>query len=135
IGAFLTGPTTGFSQTTTLVPTNDTYLTPYATLANPFPQGIQQPAGSANGVNSNLGQGVSFYTSDITNPYSIRWTFDVQRQFGKNMMLQVGYVGNKQVHGTLSNAVSSTPLLPYLSKTAVRDQALVTLLASPVANP
>ena len=41
IGAYLTGPTNGFSQTTTLVPTNDSYLTPYATLSNPFPTGIR----------------------------------------------------------------------------------------------
>jgi hypothetical protein len=79
IGAFLTGPTTGFSQTTTLVPTNDSFVTPFATLSDPYPRSsILTPAGSANGVNSNLGNGVSFYSFDITNPYSIRWSFDVQ---------------------------------------------------------
>jgi hypothetical protein len=70
IGAYLTGPNTGFSQTTNLVPTNDSYVTPYATLSNPYPGGsIQTPAGSALGVNSNLGNSISFYTSNITNPY------------------------------------------------------------------
>jgi len=135
IGAYLTGPTTGFSQTTTLVPTNDSYVTPYGTLSNPYPAGIMTPVGSALGINSNLGNSISYYTSNITNPYSVRWNFDVQHQIGKDMMLQVGYVGNKQVHGTLSNAVSSTPLLPYLSRSPFRDQATINALAAVVANP
>jgi hypothetical protein len=136
IGAYLTGPTTGFSQTTTLVPTNDSYVTPYATLSNPYPGGsIQTPLGNANGINSNLGSSISFYTSHITNPYSIRWSFDVQHEFGKGLLLQVGYIGNKQVHGTLSNAVSSTPLLPFLSRSPFRDQATINTLASVVTNP
>jgi hypothetical protein len=135
IGAYLTGPTTGFSQTTSLAPTNDSYVTAYATLSNPYPAGILTPAGSANGVNSNLGNSVSFYTSNITNPYSVRWNFDIQRQIGKDMMLQAGYVGNKQVHGALSNNVSAVPLLPFLSRSLVRDQAAIDALGKVVANP
>jgi len=135
IGAYLTGPTSGFSQTTTLNPTNNSYLTPYATFSNPYPAGILTPVGSALGVNTNLGNSISFYTSDITNPYSVRWNFDVQQQIGKDMMLQVGYVGNKQVHGTVSNAISSTPLLPFLSRSPFRDQATINALAAVVPNP
>ena len=135
IGAFLTGPTTGFSQTTNLVPTNDSYLTPYGTFANPYPAGIQTPLGSALGINSNLGNSISFYTHNITNPYSVRWNVDVQHQIGKDMMIQVGYVGNKQVHGTVSNAISSTPLIPYLSRSPFRDQATINALALLVPNP
>ncbi len=135
IGAYLTGPATGFSQTTALVPTNDSYVSPYATLSIPYPAGIQTPVGSGNGINSNLGNAISFYTSSITNPYSIRWSFDIQHQFGNDMMLQIGYLGNKQVHGTLSNAISSTPLLPFLSRSHARDQAAINALAKLVPNP
>jgi hypothetical protein len=135
IGAYLTGPTTGFSQTTTLVATNDSYLTPYGTLGNPYPSGIQTPVGSANGINSNLGNSISYYTSNITNPYSVRWNFDIQHQIAKDMMLQVGYIGNKQVHGTLGNNVSAVPLLPFLSRSPVRDQGAIDALAKVVTNP
>ena len=135
IGAYLTGPTSGFSQTTTLNPSNDSYLTPYATFGNPYPAGILTPVGSAAGINTSLAQGISYYTSHITNPYSVRWNFDVQHQIGKDMLLQVGYIGNKQVHGTLSNAVSSTPLIPFLSRSPLRDQATINALAQVVANP
>ncbi|HKE23353.1 MAG TPA: carboxypeptidase regulatory-like domain-containing protein [Bryobacteraceae bacterium] len=135
IGAYLTGPTSGFSQTTSLNPSNDSYLTPYATLTDPYPARIQTPVGSALGINTNLAQSISFYDSQITNPYSTRWSFDIQHQFGKDMMLQIGYIGNKQVHGTLSNAISSTPLLPFLSRSPVRDQATINALAQVVPNP
>ncbi len=135
IGAYLTGPNTGFSQTTTLIPTNDNYVTPYATLSNPYPGGILTPVGAANGINTNLGNSISFFTSNITNPYSARWNFDIQHEFGHDTMLQVGYVGNKQVHGTVSNAISSTPLLPFLSRSPFRDQTTINLLASVVTNP
>ncbi|MGJ5818749.1 carboxypeptidase regulatory-like domain-containing protein [Paludibaculum fermentans] len=135
IGAYLTGPTTGFSQTSTLVPTNDSYVTPYSTFSNPYPTGIQQPVGSANGINSNLGNSISYYTSNITNPYSVRWNFDIQHQLAKDTMLQVGYIGNKQVHGTLSNDVALTAVLPFLSRSPVRDQATINTLATVVPNP
>jgi hypothetical protein len=135
IGAYLTGPTDGFSQTTTLVPTNDSNLTPYATLSNPFPTGIQTPVGSANGVNTDLGKDIACWNSNITNPYSIRWSFDVQKQLGKDMMLQVGYIGNKQVHMTNTNDISKTPLLPFLSRSPTRDQATITALGAVVSNP
>src|SRR5262249_33197045 len=52
-GAYSTSPVLtqeGFSQSTTLTSTTDNYLTPAATLSNPFPNGIQAPAGSANGL-------------------------------------------------------------------------------------
>ncbi|MBI4893328.1 MAG: carboxypeptidase regulatory-like domain-containing protein [Acidobacteria bacterium] len=135
VGAYLTGPTQGFSQTTTLVPSNDNYVTANATFANPYPTGILQPVGSANGVNTNLGNSISYYTSDITNPYSIRWNMDVQQQIGKTMMLQLGYLGNKQVHGTLSNDIQAVGVLPYLSRSLTRDQAKINEMGLLVTNP
>jgi hypothetical protein len=136
IGAYLTGPNTGFSQTTNLVPTNNSYLTPYATLSDPYPgASIQQPVGSANGINTNLGSSVSSWWPNITNPYSIRWNFDVQQQFGKDTLLQVGYIGNKQVHLTYSTSYSQAGLLPFLSRQPTRDQATISALAAVVSNP
>ena len=47
-GSYSTNPILtqqGFSQSTPFTPTNNNYLTPFATLANPFPSGIQQPGG------------------------------------------------------------------------------------------
>ena len=40
----------GFSQTTNMTVTGNNYLTPTATLSNPFPSGVLQPSGSALGA-------------------------------------------------------------------------------------
>ena len=52
---------TGFNQTTQLQASLDGYLTPNATLTNPFPTGLVTPPGSSLGLATNLGQAVSFY--------------------------------------------------------------------------
>src|SRR5262249_837766 len=49
----------GFSSSTTYVATNNSYLTPATTLSDPFPAGITQPVGSAEGINTFLGQSVT----------------------------------------------------------------------------
>ena len=52
----------GFSQTTTLVPTQNNGLTFTGTLANPFPNGLLSPMGAAGGLRTFLfGQAISFF--------------------------------------------------------------------------
>ena len=46
----------GFSQQTAMTVTGNNYLTPSATLADPFPNGFLLPAGSSKGTSTNLGQ-------------------------------------------------------------------------------
>src|SRR5262249_39613176 len=50
----------GYSQSTPFSATNDNFLTPAATLSNPFPNGIVRPPGAANGAATFLGQQVTF---------------------------------------------------------------------------
>ncbi|MEK7996974.1 MAG: hypothetical protein AAB403_24495 [Planctomycetota bacterium] len=57
---------TGFSQSTPIVASLDGLLTPHATLAIPFPDGILQPVGSALGLATNLGRGVGFFSNQAT---------------------------------------------------------------------
>ena len=59
---------TGFCQSTTYVPTNNSYLTPATTLSNPFPTGIQQPVGNSLGINTYLGQSITFNNSPAREP-------------------------------------------------------------------
>lgn len=51
----------GFSQRTNLVPSLDNGLTFRATIANPFPDGVQAPAGASAGLKTFLGRGVGFF--------------------------------------------------------------------------
>jgi hypothetical protein len=124
----------GFSRQTDLVPTLNGYLTPYATLANPFPDGILQPTGSSLGLATNLGQGVTFYNPHPLNPYSVRWNIGFQRQLVASMILEIAYEGNHAVHLTVDQPLNYVPAR-YLSTKPFRDQAIIDSLSSNVKNP
>lgn len=135
-GAYTTGPFTGYTQTTTFVPTSNSYVSPLGTLSNPYPGGsIQQPTGASLGVNTYLGNAISYYYPNFKDPYSIRWSFDIQHTFAKDWLVDVGYIGNHQVDLTNSSVVSSSPLIPFLSRSLVKDNAVTAALSAVVANP
>ena len=58
----------GFSQNTALVPTQNSYLSPNATLSNPFPAGFLQPTGSTLGLATFLGKSLTFFNPEPLNP-------------------------------------------------------------------
>jgi hypothetical protein len=132
----------GFSQATSLVATLDGFVTPYATLSDPFPNGIQQPTGSSQGLATFLGKDITFFNPHVRNPYSMRWNFGVQRALGAGTVLEIAYIGNH----ALRLAAGSTPsnsnnrqldYIPgqYLSTSPTRDQATINRLNAVVANP
>jgi len=124
----------GFSQTTPLVASSNGYLTAAATLANPFPGGIQQPVGSSLGLGTFLGKNITFYNPSPKYPYSSRWTFSVQRELFPNTLLEIGYIGNKTVKMPVDQNLNGIPL-QYLSTSPTRDQPAIDRLSSNVANP
>jgi hypothetical protein len=125
----------GFSQTTNILASSSTAnLRPAVTLANPFPTGISQPTGSAAGLGTFLGQGITFFNPGIKNPYSIRWNFDIQRQIGKGMVFEIGYTGNHAVHLPIDFDFNAIPQ-QYFSTSFFRDQAVIDRNSLNVANP
>ena len=124
----------GFSQTTPLVATNDGYLTASATLSNPFPGGIQLPSGSSLGLATFAGKNITFYDPNPGYPYSTRWHLSVQRELFPNVLLEIGYIGNKAVKMPVDHNFNGTPL-QYLSTSPTRDQATIDRLSANVANP
>jgi hypothetical protein len=132
----------GYSQTTSVVPSLDSFLTPHATLSDPFPDGIQQPTGSSLGLATFLGKDITYYNPHVLNGYSYRWEVGVQRELRGRIVLEVAYVGNHAVH----LAAGSTPAnsgnqnlnyIPkqYLSASPTRDQATIDSLSALVPNP
>ena len=124
----------GFSQSTPYVATLDAFLTPANTLSNPFPNGLIPPVGNANGVNTFLGQGITFTNPVVGQPYSWRWNFNVQRQFGGNLVVEAGYIGNQAVHLSENRDLNFIPR-ELLSTSPVRDQANIDRLTAAVPNP
>lgn len=69
------GLTSGFSQNTPYVATQDSGRTPFSTISNPFPTGLSQPSGSTAGMSTFLGQGVTFVNTKGRNPYVHQFSF------------------------------------------------------------
>ena len=124
----------GFSQTTQYVATNDTFLTPAATLSNPYPNGFVKPAGNANGAATFLGQQVVFFNPHVRNPYSLRWNLSIQRQLPGQMVMEVAYIGNHGVHLPINKQMDFLPR-QYLTTSVLRDNATNSLLTGTVPNP
>ncbi|MCL5743476.1 MAG: TonB-dependent receptor [Acidobacteria bacterium] len=131
-------PTTGFGpggaaigaltfNTTTSVTTSiDGGRTPYTNLSNPFADGFNQPTNGSLGLLSMLGESINAQAPFDRTPYTVQWNYDVQYQFGGNMLLDVAYVGNAGV-----KLLSQT----QLNQIPDADLALGAALANKVANP
>jgi hypothetical protein len=68
------------------------------TLSNPFPSGIVPPQHTQAFINSLIGQGVQSPLAQQPYPYVQSWNVDVQKQFGRGVVLDVGYMGSRGVH-------------------------------------
>jgi hypothetical protein len=86
--------TSGFEATTTLVASLNG-VTPLNYLDNPYPNGIVQPSGNSLGAATFLGQNIRFSDRDIRQSYSAQWNLNVQRELPGQMLLEVGYAGNR----------------------------------------
>jgi hypothetical protein len=126
--------TSGFSATTSLVPSLDNGLTFIETLSNPFQNGIAEPVGAARGIETFLGQSITFFDSNPLSPRYQRWQIGVQRGIGKNWVAEANYVGNYGSRLQTSRNLNATPL-EYLSTSPVRDQATINFLSAQVPNP
>jgi hypothetical protein len=88
----------GFSAVTTYTGSPNG-LTPSVYLSNPFPNGINQPVGSSQGLLTGIG-------SSFENPlqgdnkvgYTENYDLDIERQLPFNLLVDVAYVGSHGVH-------------------------------------
>lgn len=133
---------TGFSQSTSIVPTLNNGLTFAPTCAtcgnlfNPFPTGVADPPGASLGLATFLGRGITFIPpDDRVNALDQRWEFSVQREFAGRWVAEIAYIGNRGYDiSTSTNILGAIPR-QYLSTSGVRDQAVIDRLAAIVTNP
>ncbi len=126
---------TGYSRDTALTPSLDNGQTFRATLTDPFPDGLLEPVGSALGLMTNAGLGVSFpYVGDVKNPRNHRWSLGLQRELPWQLLIEATYVG---AHGQNLPVLRQLDFVPrqYLSTSPVRDDATNNLLSQQVPNP
>jgi Carboxypeptidase regulatory-like domain/TonB dependent receptor len=124
----------GFNQDTSLVPSLDNGQSFQATIANPFPHGLLTAPGASLGLQTFLGQSVSFFSPDRRSGYMQRWTLDIQHEFPRRVLVEVGYIGNRGTGLALNQNLNTIPA-KYLSQSPVRDQAAINSLTQQVPNP
>lgn len=126
--------TRGFTAVTNYVASRDGGLTPCAGcgLTNPFPNGVEKPAGSAAGLLTGAGGSIHFVDQFRKSAYVHQYSADLQYEFSNQLVVSAGYVGarseNLDVGGTNSNTVN----LNQLDRSKL---SLGTSLLDPVANP
>lgn len=113
--AFSTDSTPEFSR--------DGGLTEYASLSNPYPNGLTLPPGNSLGASTFLGLGIGTETRADANPQYQSWNFSVQRQLPASSVVEVNYTGSKGTHlyfgGGVENQNRLDPSYWSLGRTAL----------------
>jgi hypothetical protein len=126
--------TTGFSANTPLTVSLDNGLNFIETLSNPFGNGIIEPVGSAAGIETFLGQSITFFTPNPKSPRNQRWQIGLQRELPGRLVVDLAYVGNRGSDLPTTRNLNATPN-QYLSTSPTRDQANADYLSAAVPNP
>ncbi len=110
--------TRGFTAVTTYFASADNGLTPAGKLDDPFPNGLEKPAGSSLGLLTGAGGDVHFIDQFGKSAYVHQYSVDVQRQFRGEIALTAGYVGSRStnfgVGGTVDSTVNINQLDPQI---------------------
>lgn len=129
------GNALGYTQTTSTVASLDNGQTFLGTLANPFPNGLVAPSGSANGLLQGVGTSISFFTQNPKSPYSERFSLGFQYELPTSIIFEADYVGSIGQHLRLTRDYNALPD-QYLNTDPVRTQAQTNLATTlGLANP
>ncbi len=92
----------GFNEYTGMITTyNNDGATPYLHLDNPYPNGLNQPAGSSLGLLNDIGYGANgpLRTPGANQtPYEQSWSFGIERELPSNIVVIAQYIGKKGTH-------------------------------------
>ncbi len=73
-------------------------VTRYATLSNPWPDGLVFPTGKALGAATFLGLNLNTQSRPNRNPQVHQWAFSIQRALPATARLELNYTGTRGVH-------------------------------------
>ncbi len=127
----------GFNTTVPLNISLDNGLTFLETLNNPFEtykNGLPAAPGASQGIQTFLGQGISFFLEEPLSPYNQRWELSLQRELPGGWVVEAAYVGNRGTHVEITRNINALPN-QFLSTATTRDNATNSYLTALVPNP
>jgi Carboxypeptidase regulatory-like domain len=118
----------GFQTNSAVEFSRDGGLTPYASLDNPYPNGLTLPPGNSLGAATFLGLGIGTESRPNQNPQYQQWNFSIQRELPGSAVVQVNYTGGKGTHLYFGGGVTNRNRLDpsYWSLGRTRLNELVT---------
>lgn len=118
----------GFTYTNNMIASINGGVTPYNTMADPFPNGIQKPVASSLGLRTDVGSTLLGLTRSISPGYTQQWNLSMQYQPASNWVVEAAYIGDRGVHLMANQPVNYNQLNP-------QHLALGSQLQAQVANP
>lgn len=89
----------GFNVNSTAVFSLDSNATRYATLSNPYRDGMLLPPGSSQGDRTYLGLGAgTIVPGNNRNPEYHSWNLSIQREVGWQSVFEINYTGSRGTH-------------------------------------
>ncbi len=136
----------GFSTTSSIQYSRDGGLTRYASLDNPYPDGLTIPPGNSQGASTFLGMGIGTESRANRNPQYQQWNFSIQRALPGDSVMQINYTGGKGTHlyfggGGVQNQNLLDPQYWSLGRTALNSKVsnpfygIITNPQSPLSEP
>jgi hypothetical protein len=88
----------GFRVNNPMVTSLDGGLTPFNTMANPYPSGLDQPTNEKLGLLTAVGSDLQGWNRGISPGFSQQWNFTLQYQPWRNWLIETAYLGNRGEH-------------------------------------
>ncbi|HYZ85612.1 MAG TPA: TonB-dependent receptor [Bryobacteraceae bacterium] len=127
--------TTGFSSNTPLVNTLDEGRTLLPNLlSDPYPSGVNVPAGASSGYNTFVGQNFDWFNPNMRIPRFHSFSFGIQRQLSPSSTIDVSYVGSRTV-GANSERDFNIPSADFLRQCDVNQGGNPNFCNELVPNP
>lgn len=91
-------PGAGFTTDSKIIWSQNSQETQYASISNPYPDGLTLPPGRSLGDGTFIGLGGNNIFRENRNPEYYQWNFSIQRELGFSSVLEVNYIGNRGAH-------------------------------------
>jgi len=108
----------GFNEYTNVISTyQNAGASPWLHLSNPFPNGLNQPAGNSLGILNDVGynaNGPLRIAGANQTPYEQSWSLGIERQMPWNVVFDIEYLGKKGTHLPFSGTNSLDILGPWV---------------------